>query len=347
MFSRRQFIGHCATATIAAILSSRFASAEPKFLVKPPKLQPGDGLGLISPASAVFEREKLEIVIDAVRGLELVPYPMPHVLDRYGYLAGRDRDRAEDINQCFAEAKIKGIMPLQGGWGSSRVLPHLDYDLIRQNPKIIVGFSDITALLLGIHAKTGLVTFHGPHGLTEWLSAQTDFFRRVLFAGETITYQNQMSASDTNRLMQTRYRLQTIYPGQARGRLIGGNLSVISAIVGTAYLGNLNGAILFLEDIGEDIYRIDRMLTHLKLAGVLDNLAGFIFGQCSGCSPGESYGSLTLEEVLDNQISDLKIPAWSGAQLGHVPTIWTLPIGMEVEIEATQGTIRLLTSAVT
>ena len=347
MSSRRQFFSQCATAAIAAIFTSKLSSAETlPPLLKPPKLRPGDGIGLISPASATFERERLEIVIDAMRGLELVPYPAPHVLDRYGYLAGKDRDRAADINQCIADPKIHGLMPLQGGWGSSRVLPHLDYDLIRQNPKILVGFSDITALLLGIHTETGLVTFHGPHGLTGWQPTQTEFFRRVLFAGETLTYQNQMTGGDANRLMQTRYRVRTIYPGRAKGKLIGGNLSVLSAIVGTPYLGNLDGAILFLEDINENIYRIDRMLTHLKLAGLLDGLAGFIFGQCSRCSPGEGYGSLTLEEVLENQISDLKIPAWSGAQLGHVETIWTLPIGMEVEIDATLGTIELLESAV-
>jgi muramoyltetrapeptide carboxypeptidase len=347
MLSRRQFFSQCAAAAIATIFTSQLTSAATTpAVIKPQKLRPGTGVGLISPASAAFQREQLDIVVDAVEALGLVPHLAPHILDRYGYLAGKDRDRAADVNQFFADPKIEALLPLQGGWGSSRILPYLDYDTIRQNPKIIVGFSDITALLLGIYAQTGLVTFHGPHGLTGWRTPQTDFFRRVLFAGDAVLYQNQSVSADANRLMQTKYRLHTIKPGRATGKLIGGNLSVLSAIVGSPYLPNLEGAILFLEDINENIYRIDRMLTQLKLAGVLEGLAGFIFGQCSQCSPGEGYGSLTLEEVLADHITELNIPSWSGAQIGHVETIWTLPIGINVEIDANLGTIRFLESAV-
>jgi muramoyltetrapeptide carboxypeptidase len=315
-------------------------------VIKPPRLQAGDEVGIISPAGATFLREELNIVIDAVQGLGLVPRPAPHVLERYGYLGGRDEVRAEDMHWCFRNPRIKALLPVLGGFGSSRTLPYLDYDLIRQNPKILIGFSDITALLLGIHAQTGLVTFHGPNGLTAWRPDQTEPFRQVLFNQGMTTLGNVRSPLDADRLMQVRHRLQTITPGQAQGKLIGGNLSVLSGIVGSPYMPNPEGAILFLEDIGENIYRLDRMITQLKLAGILDQLAGFVFGQCTNCLPDADYGSLTLEQVLDDHIRPLGIPAWSGAVIGHVEPVLTLPIGTRVNIDAAAGTIQMLEPAV-
>ncbi|NJO93522.1 MAG: LD-carboxypeptidase, partial [Hydrococcus sp. RM1_1_31] len=225
-------------------------------------------------------------------------------------------------------------------------LPYLDYEMIRRHPKIIVGFSDMTALILGIYAQTNLITFHGPNGLSSWRTEQTESFRRVLFAAQTVTFQNQRDRDDENRLMQVKNRIQTIYPGQARGRLIGGNLTILSTLIGTPYLPDMKGAILFVEDTGETIYRIDRLLTHLKLAGIFEQLAGFIFGQCINCLPNGDYGSLTLEEVIWNIIQPLEIPAWYGAQIGHLENILTLAIGVEVEIDANIGTIQMLASAV-
>ncbi|MBV8883590.1 MAG: LD-carboxypeptidase [Chroococcidiopsidaceae cyanobacterium CP_BM_RX_35] len=317
-----------------------------KSFVKPTRLQPGSVVGIVSPASATFVREQLDIVLDAVRGLKLVPRLAPHLLDRYGYLAGQDKDRATDINEFFADSSVAAILPIRGGWGCSRILPYLDYDCIRQNPKIIVGFSDITALILAINARTNLVTFHGPNGLTAWKQIQTECFRRILFAAEKVKFQNFKDDDDQDRLMQVKYRIQTITQGKARGKLIGGNLTVLSAILGSPYLPDMRGTILFLEDIKENVYRIDRLLTHLKIAGVLDQLAGLIFGQCSECSPDADYGSLTLEEVVWDHIQPLGIPAWYGAAIGHIETILTLPIGLEVEIDASSGTIQMLESAV-
>ncbi|MBR8839889.1 MAG: LD-carboxypeptidase [Stigonema ocellatum SAG 48.90 = DSM 106950] len=344
MLTRRQFLTHCtATATTVALASAATSgtAAERKY-VKPARLHRGAGVGLITPASAVFLREEVDVVVDAIRGLGLVPYLAPHLRDRYGYLGGKDIDRATDINRFFADPAIAALLPLRGGWGCSRLLPYLDYQVIRKNPKIIVGFSDLTALILGIHAQTGLVTFHGPNGLTSWRSDPTDYFRRVLFAGEMVTFENQKDSDDANRLMQVKNRIQIINPGKAKGRLIGGNLSVLSNIVGSPYVPDLRGAILFLEDTNENIYRIDRMITHLKLAGVFKQLAGFIFGQCTQCLPDADYGSLTLEEVLHDHIQPLGIPSWSGAQIGHIETILTLPIGAKVEIDANLGKIQML-----
>lgn len=347
MFTRRHFLKIATTAAGVALTEPlKLGNAASRPLLKPARLKPGSTVGIVSPASATFVREKLNIVVDVVRALGLEPRLGPHVLDRYGYLAGLDKDRAADINQFFAQKDVAAILPVMGGWGCSRMLPYLDYELIRQNPKIIVGFSDITALILGINARTNLVTFHGPNGLSSWNPTLTESFRQVLFAAQPVKFQNLKDDGDNNRLMQVKYRIQTITPGTAKGRLIGGNLSVFSGIVGSRYVPDLSGAILFLEDLNENIYRIDRMMTHLKLAGVFDRLAGFIFGQCTRCLPDEDYGSLTLEEVVWDHIKPLGIPAWYGASIGHIESILTLPIGLEVEIDASAGTIRMLEPAV-
>ena len=348
MLTRRHFLKTvAATAAVSALASPlKLGRAANQPLLKPARLKPGSVVGIVSPAGATFVREELDIVLDAVRALGLVPRLAPHLLDRYGYLGGEDKNRAADINQFFADPQVAAILPIRGGWGCSRILPYLNYERIRQNPKIIVGFSDVTALLLAINARTHLVTFHGPNGLTSWKPAQTEYFRRILFAAEPLRFQNLKDPDDDNRLMQVKYRIQTITPGRVRGRLIGGNLSVFSALVGSPYLPDLSGAILFLEDVNENIYRLDRLMTHLKIAGVFDRLAGFIFGQCPECKPDADYGSLTLEQVVVDHIKPLGIPAWYGAMIGHIEPVLTLPIGLEVEIDASAGTIRMLEPAV-
>ncbi len=345
MVNRRQFLKN--TALMAGSLGLTLPLTAQATILKPPRLQSGMGVGLISPASATFLPEKIEIVQDAMKALGLIPYLAPHVLNRYGYLAGQDVDRAADINQFFADSRIQLILPIQGGWGCSRILPYLKYDLIQRNPKIIIGFSDITALLLAIYAKTGLITFHGPNGLTSWRSQQTQSFREILEQGKTVKYINTTHPEDSDRLMAVKNRLRIIRSGKARGRLIGGNLSVFSTLVGSPYLPDMKGAILFLEEVGENIYRIDRWLTHLKLAGVLAQISGFIWGQCVNCNPTEDYGSLTLEEVLRDHIEPLGIPAWSGAIIGHLEPVLTFPIGLNVEIDSAEGSIQLLESPVT
>lgn len=343
---RRQFLTTTAlTAASFSLIPKKVVSANFP-LIKPPRLQPGDGVGIISPAGATFQEDDLNIVIEAIQALKLVPKVGQHALARYGYLAGKDSDRAADINQFFADDSIALVLPIRGGWGSARLLPYLDYDLIRRHPKIICGFSDITSLLLAIYAKTGLVTFHAPNGFSSWRTDQTESFRRVLFAGEKLTFSNALDPDDANRLMQVKNRIQTITKGQAQGKLIGGNLTTLASIIGSPYLPNFTGAILFLEDIGEDVYEIDRLLNQLKLAGILDNLAGFIFGQCTNCSADSDYGSLTLEEVIREYIQPLKIPACLGLTIGHLEIIETLAIGITVEFDANRGTITMLESAV-
>ncbi|ACB52950.1 putative peptidase S66, LD-carboxypeptidase A [Crocosphaera subtropica ATCC 51142] len=345
-FNRRQFItASLGSLTLLTSIYSK-ASAQNNSLIKPQKLKAGSGVGLVSPAGATFTTEDINIVQDAVKALGLVPYLAPHLLDQYGYLAGKDKDRANDINHFFADPKIDLILPIRGGWGCARVLPYLDYNLIQNNPKIIIGFSDLTALLIAIYTQSRLVTFHGPNGLTSWRTKQVNSFKQALFTEEKISFQNEKDADDTNRLMQVKNRIQTITPGIARGKLIGGNLSVLSSIIGSPYVPDFKDYILFIEDVGEEVYRIDRMITHLKVAGILDKISGFIFGECTNCLPNGGYASLTLEQVLNDHIKPLKIPAWMGAKIGHIEPVLTFPMGIEVEINANNGTINYLESGV-
>ena len=338
---RRAFLQTIGFASLAAPLGVPLSSAAPS-VVKPKRLVAGNTVALVSPASATFQSIDVQIAKESLEALGLTVHLGEHLLERHGYLGGDDKARATDINALFADKEVAAIHPIRGGWGSSRVLPVLDFDLIRRNPKVLLGYSDITALLLAIHAKTGLVTFHGPIGMGRWDAFSIDYYKRVLFDGETLTYQNKHDLSETNALIQTEFRVQTITPGTARGRLLGGNLTVLTGIVGSPYLPDWDNAILFTEDVHEEPYRIDRMLTQLKLAGVLNRIKGFVFGSCSECAPGEgSYGALTLEEIFNDHIKPLGIPAWQGAMIGHQQPQWTLPEGLEVEIDATAGTIRL------
>jgi muramoyltetrapeptide carboxypeptidase len=338
---RRRFLTSTATAAIGASLVPRHvALAQKPAAIKPKRLAPGDAVALVAPASATFKTIELDIARESLEALGLKVIIGGHLLDRHGYLAGQDKDRAADINRFFGDASIRAVLPIRGGWGSSRLLPYIDFDVIRQNPKIVLGHSDITALLLGIHAKTGLVTFHGPNGMGRWDEFSVGWVKQILFDAQAVTLDNPHEKGEF--LAQTENRIQTITPGVARGRMIGGNLTVLSAIIGSPYVPAWEDCILFLEDVGEDLYRIDRMMTTLKLAGVLGRIRGFVFGTCSECEPGEGYGSLTLEEIFADHVKPLQVPAWQGAMIGHRMPQFTIAEGVQVEIDATAGTIRML-----
>jgi len=337
---------------LAAVLSTSSALAmhgDPRAGIghrKPARLRKGDTVGLIEPASASDEAFQLQLVEEAIVAMGLKPKRAPHILDRYGYLAGRDKDRAADVNAMFADTEVKAIFAVRGGWGSARLLPYLDWDIIRANPKLLTGFSDITALHMAIAAKAGFATLHGPNAGSAWGKASWDAFYPIAFDAATPTLVNPEGGED--RLAQRRWRTQTITPGKAKGRLLGGNLTVLSALVGSGYLPDFNGAILFLEDVDEAEYRIDRMLTQLGLAGVLKNLAGVVFGQCTSCTGSSSgvYGGFTLNDVLRQHLGGLGAPVYSGAWFGHITDQFTLAQGVMTEIDADAGTLRMLEPAV-
>jgi muramoyltetrapeptide carboxypeptidase len=346
---RREFLQSAALASAAAALPAVAAARamETPAVLKPRRLKPGDTVTLVAPANATFNTVDLQIAKESLEALGFKVNIGAHLLDRHGYLAGDDKARAGDVNAAFADASVAAVHAIRGGWGSARLLPYLDFEAIRRNPKVVIGYSDVTALLLAIQGKTGLVTFHGPIGLGRWDSYSLDYYKRVLFNGEQVTYINKQGLSDRNALVQTEFRTQTITPGKARGRLVGGNLTVMTTILGSPYLPDWENTILFTEDTHEDFYRIDRMLTQLKLAGVLGKIKGFVFGTCAECGPGDgNYGALTLEEIFADHIKPLGVPAWSGAMIGHSQPQWTLPLGVEVDIDADKGTLTLLETAV-
>ena len=345
--NRRRFLQSAAAVAAAAhVPLAHAASASP--VVKPKRLAPGDTVALVSPANATFNTVELDIARESLEALGFKVRQSEHMMERYGYFAGQDKARADDINRAFADRSVACVHAIRGGWGSARLLPYLDFDAIRRNPKVLIGYSDITALLLAVHAKTGIITFHGPIGLGRWDPYSLDYYKRVLFNGEPVTYSNKQGiSSDRNALTQVEFRTRTITPGKARGRLLGGNLTVLTTILGSPYLPDWDNAILFCEDVREDLYRVDRMLTQLKLAGVLGKIKGFVFGGCSECGPGDgNYGALTLEEIFADHIKPLGVPAWSGAMIGHAQPQWTVPEGAQVEVDAAAGTIALLESPV-
>ena len=341
--TRRQILQVLGVGLAAAQVPMAWASGS-TLTLKPPRLKAGDTVGLINPAGATFHPDDVAIAGEVLAALGLKMKTGEHLLDRYGYLAGSDQARAADINAMFADNEVAAVLTLRGGWGCSRLLDLLDYKSITRHPKILMGYSDITSLLLAINAKTGLVTFHGPVGTSSWNEYSTNHVRKLLFNAEAFSMENPKDIGDN--LIQVENRVLTIRGGKARGKLLGGNLSVLTAMVGSNYLPVFKGNILFLEEVGEDIYRIDRMLTQLKLAGILSQLSGFVFGKCSDCGPGKGYGSLTLEEVLDDHIKPLGIPAWYGSMIGHIENKFTMPLGVEAEIDADSGRISLLEPAV-
>ncbi len=313
---------------------------------KPPRLRPGDIIGLIEPASNSDEDESLILVEETIRAMGLVPKRAPNLLAKYGYLAGEDKARALDVNAMFADPSVRAIFAVRGGWGCARMLPYLDFDLIRKNPKMLLGYSDITALHLAIAAKGGAITLHGPNGGSRWGKLSVANLQSIAFKAEAPLLENPVATED--RLVQRNGRTRTLRGGKARGPLLGGNLTIVTSLVGTPYMPDFTGAILFLEDVDEAQYRIDRMLTQLAAAGILRKLSGVVFGQCTDCvaKNGISFSGFTLNQVLDQHLKPLGIPVYQGAFFGHIPDQMILPVGGMAEIDADAGTIRLLEPAV-
>ncbi|HYD12894.1 MAG TPA: LD-carboxypeptidase [Allosphingosinicella sp.] len=339
MLNRRTMIQGAAA---AAMLLPTVAQAAPlPARRKPPRLRPGDTVGLVEPAYFTADSFDLDQIQATIRAMGLIPKPAANLLSRHGYLAGTDRERARALNGMFADREVKAIFAVRGGWGSARILPHLDWGLIRANPKLLTGFSDITALHLALAARTDCPTIHGPNASSAWGQLSWDSFRRLAFEGETPTWSNPAAAGDR---LAPRNPIRTFRPGRASGPLLGGNLTVLSALVGTPFLPSFEGAILFLEDTDEAQYRIDRMLTQLALSGILGRVAGVVFGQCTDCIArnSSSIGGFTLSEVLAHHLTPLGVPAFQGSLFGHIENQFSIPVGIRAEIDAAEGTIRML-----
>ncbi len=341
--NRRHFIGSTALAAAGMLLpfaGGMGAMAAQRGRLLPVPLEKGDTIGLVSPSGAVDESLSLQLAEEAMQALGFTVRRGAHFDARYGHLAGSDAQRAGDLNAMFADRSIKAVVCTRGGSGAARLLPLLDYEAIRRNPKVLLGYSDITALHNAIQARTGLVTFHGPIGAGSWNRFNVDQFQRVFFDRELVRYENRIEAGD--ELVPRRNRTVTITGGKARGELVGGNLTVLTALAGSSYLPDFSGKILFLEDVSEAPYRVDRMFSTLKLMGALDKVAGVIFGECSDCDPGNGYGSLTLDQIFHDHLKPLGVPVYRGAMIGHIREQFIVPVGGRVEMDADAGTFRLL-----
>ena len=353
--ARRRLLGQGAAWAGAALLpwaaAPAAAQAPPALparrppLLRPPRLKPGDTLGLFSPSSASYERAPFERAAELLAALGFKSREAPNARARRGQHAGSAEQRAADINGLIADPSVHGLLAITGGSGANRVLPLLDYAAIQRQPKVIAGFSDVTALLNAVTARTGLVSFHAPVAVSEWNPFSVAEFRAVLIDAEARTLRNPVDKSDN--LVPKDHRISTLRPGLARGPLVGGNLAVLTSMAGSAYLPSFDGAILFLEEINEYIYRVDRMLSTLQLMGALDRLAGVVIGAFTNCGPGDgNYGTLTLDEVFDDWFGPLGVPVYRGAAIGHIRQKFTVPLGLPVEMDASAGTLRLLTPAV-
>lgn len=341
MINRRDLGRFAMGITAAAALGQR--AAPQRSLIKPKRLSPGDTVGLVLPASAAFDAEDVTFAREQMEALGFKVVVGPHATDKWGYFAGRDRDRAADINAMFADDRIAAVVCYTGGWGSPRVLPYLDFDLIARKPKVVIGYSDITALLNAITQRTGLVTFHGPVGSSTFDSYTLDNFRRVVMTPEPAGALDP-PAKRPNDLVDRVNRVMRMSPGKATGRLVGGNLTLVATMMGTPYELDTTGAILFLEDVDEELYRIDRMLTQLAFGGKFDRLAGFVFGRCSRCEvKGPTF---SLGEILRDRFAKAPYPAISGLSFGHIEQKLTLPIGVSATLDGEAGTLRLDEAAV-
>lgn len=313
--------------------------------ILPPRLRPGAQVALIAPSGPLLERDDLTRAGELCSALGYRHRLGPNAGAAYGYLAGTDDQRIADLNAALADPAVDAVWCIRGGNGMNRIIHRVDFDGFARAPKPVIGYSDITVLLLALWQRTGIVTFHGPIARTPMPNFQRFHFDRVL-TGAVPAGQLGGHNPPQNVLVPTNRRIFKVRGGKARGRLVGGNLTLVQALIGTPYFPSLDGAILFLEDVGEDVYRVDRMLAHLRLSGAFDRLAGIAIGQFTEMGRGGDGGALGFDEVLHTYFGPLDIPVAVGFPFGHIDDQWTLPVGVMAELDADAGTLALLEAAV-
>lgn len=310
----------------------------------PPRLATGTRVALVAPAGPLLERDDLTRAAELCRLLGFEPVLGRNAAGHHGYLAGTDAERLADLNAALTDPGIGAVWCIRGGYGMTRILSGVDFEGFGRRPKPVIGFSDITVLLAALHRRTGVVTFHGPVARHAMTAFTRHHFERLL-AG-AVTGPLGRVPQPEGVLVPTTHRITTLRGGRAEGPLQGGNLSLLQCLVGTAYMPDLDGALLFLEDVGEEVYRVDRMLSHLRLAGALDRLAGVIVGRFTEMGRRGADGAFGFDRVLATYLEPLGIPVAYGFPIGHVDDQWTLPIGVRARLDATAGAVELLEPAV-
>lgn len=302
-------------------------------MIKPKRLKIGDTIGLIAPASPVPKR-KVELGLKKLTNMGFKVEVSKTGYSNYGYLAGEDKFRAEELNSMFNNKDIDGIICLRGGYGTPRILDLLDYEMIKSNPKVFVGYSDITVLHIAFNQLSNLVTFHGPMVASDMSGNFSDFSKKSLLNSIFDQDFNPSIENESNEII-------TINPGIAEGKIIGGNLSLLVSTLGTPYEVDTKGKILLIEEIGENTYKVDRMLTQLILSNKFKDAEGIILGNFNNCVPDDD-GEFTIEELIDDLIKPLKIPTISNLQAGHCEPVITLPFGVKTRLDARKGEITIL-----
>lgn len=321
--------------------------------IKPPRLNYGDIVGIIAPASAPPDPKAIDRSAEALEGLGFKPKLAANVRRRWGFLAGTDRDRAADLMKMFTDRKVNAIVCVRGGYGTARLLPLLDYKLIRANPKVFIGYSDITSLHCAFLVKANLISFHGPMLNSDFIKDDFPQFTLQSFL------RTLMEAKPTGSILRcakgegrgaSPSQISVLRRGKATGQLIGGNLSLLCTTLATPYQPSFKNKILFLEDLDEVPYRFDRMLTHLLNADLLQQVAGVAIGTNKDCIDPKAKGCKeyrqTMEDVFKERLLPLKIPIVLGLPFGHVPLNATLPVGASATLDGLKGDLMIEEAAV-
>ena len=305
-------------------------------MIRPPALAPGARVALVAPAGPLAEGA-VDRAVARVRDWGFEPVEGAHVRGRHGYLAAPDAERAADFDAALRDPSIDAVWCLRGGYGTMRIVDALDWDALARHPRPVIGFSDITALHLAIQ-RLGIVSFHGPHPAT----AELNPFSR----GGLVRLLTSAEPAGVLPFPAENGRAEAFAGGAAEGPLVGGNLSLVAATLGTPYQVRAEGAILFLEEVGEPAYRVDRLLSQLRLAGVLGSVAGVALGAFTESPDEGAEGTPQIAEVLHDRLADLGVPVAFGFPFGHVDDNWTLPLGVRARLDADAGTLELLEPAV-
>jgi muramoyltetrapeptide carboxypeptidase len=290
-----------------------------KHFRNPKPLAPGARVALIAPAGPLRKPDELPRAQQNARSLGWDPLVMPHATEQFGYLAGQDRDRLDDINHALRDASVDALWCLRGGYGMIRILPGIDYEALDADPKPIIGYSDITAMHAAVQRKCRLVTYHGPTAREAMTEFSRDSFLRA------VVEQTDSCGVAPNA--------REISHGRAEGRLVGGNLAVLASLCGTSFAPDLTDGILILEDIGEPVYRIDRMLQQLMLSGALNGCRAIVFGECVKCPEDAGGGGRPLDSVIGEIAEELGVPCLAGVPIGHIDEQWTIPLGATATLD--------------
>ncbi|RLD71551.1 MAG: LD-carboxypeptidase [Bacteroidetes bacterium] len=327
-------------AGIPGVEGASYPVSKPRIL--PRALKKGDLIGLVTPGSPITG-EQLEEAVEKLENLGFRTYYKESVLSEYGYLAGRDQERADELMHMFTNEEVKGIWCVRGGYGSIRILSRLDYEKIEQNPKVFIGYSDITALLTTIYEQTGMVTYHGPVGTSEFNKFTVKSLEEVIMdPGQKYRYPYKRDKDTVDNPEYDRY---TIHGGEAEGLLIGGNISVLDSMIGSNFEPNFENKIVYLEEIEEKTYRLDKMLFHLLEATNLKLAAGIAMGVMGGCNINDEP-RLTLKQAIRDLMEPLDMPASYGLSFGHIEKIITIPNGIRARLNADRNFLKLLEKTV-